>query len=105
MQELRFIVKGQMIKKDPSSPFSKMVAGTSNYYVAAFDMDSAWTGYNCLAKFETKDSTEFVPIKSGQAMIPESVLKHKNFSVSVIGKNGVSMLTTTTNKVVQIGGI
>lgn len=105
MQELRFIVKGQMIKKDPSSPFSKMVAGTSNYYVAAFDMDSAWTGYNCLAKFETKDGTEFVPIKSGQAMIPESVLKYKTFEVSIIGKNRDAMLTTNSNRVIQIGGI
>lgn len=105
MQELRFIVKGQMIKKDPNSPFSKMVAGTSNYYVAAFDMDSAWTGYNCLAKFKTNAGEEFIPIRSGQAVIPDSVLKHKTFEVSVIGKNGTSMLTTNSNRVIQIGGI
>ena len=105
MQELRFIVKGQMIKKDPSSPFSKMVAGTSNFYVAAFDMDSAWTGYNCLAKFIADDILEFVPIQHGRATIPDNVLKHKTFTVSVIGKNKASTLTTNENKVVQIGGI
>ena len=51
METLRFLIKGQMIKKDPACSFNRMVAGSSNYYIAAFEMDDAWTGYSCVAKF------------------------------------------------------
>lgn len=51
METLRFLVKGQMIKKDPGCPFNKMVAGSSNYYIAEFDMDETWNGYSCVAYY------------------------------------------------------
>ena len=104
MQVLRFIVKGQMIKKDPDSPFKKMVAGSSNYYIAEFDMDTAWTGYACLAHFTAAGADEVVPITQGRAMIPNSVLEYKTFDVSVIGQKNDSRLNTNTNRVIQIGG-
>lgn len=105
MQDLKFILKGQMIKKDPESPFSKMVAGTSNYYVAVFDMDTSWTGYSCLAHFIATGCSEYVPIVNGRATIPDNILAHKNFLVEVIGKNNKSVLKSNINRVVQIGGI
>lgn len=104
MQILRFIVKGQMIKKDPKSPFSTMVANSSNYYVAEFDMDEAWIGYSCLAHFKTRDYEKYVPIVNGRAVFPEEILKYKGFFVRVVGKNGDSYLNTNEDRVVQIGG-
>lgn len=104
MEILKFIVTGQHIKKDPASPFNKMVAGTSNYYAAKFEMNEAWNGYACLAQFKAGSVTENVPIVKSIAVIPASVLAYKNFTVQVIGKRDDSFLTTDLNKVVQIGG-
>lgn len=104
MKILRFIVKGQMIKKDPDSPFSKMAAGSSNYYTAEFDMDEAWKGYSCLAHFEADGSEKYVPIINSRAVFPEEILEYKIFYVSIIGKKGNSQLVTNKNKVIQIGG-
>lgn len=104
MEILKFIVTGQHIKKDPSSPFNKMVAGTSNYYAAKFEMNEAWNGYACLAQFKAGTITENVPIIKGSASIPASVLAYKNFTVQVIGKKNDSYLTTDLSKIMQIGG-
>lgn len=105
METLRFLVKGQMIKKDPGCPFNKMVAGSSNYYIAEFDMDETWNGYSCVVRFNVDGRFTYEPIKSGKATIPEEVLKHKKFAVSVIGKNGATILNTNESKLTQIGGI
>lgn len=105
METLRFHVKGQMIKKDPSCPFNKMVAGSSNYYVAEFVMNEDWNGYSCLAKFNVDGRFTYEPIVSNKATIPEEVLKHKTFAVSVIGKKGATILNTNESKIIQIGGI
>ena len=104
MEILKFIVTGQHIKKDPSSPFNKMVAGTSNYYAAKFEMNEAWNGYACLAQFKAGSVTENVPIVKGTAIIPASVLAYKIFTLQVIGKRNDSYLTTDMSKIVQIGG-
>lgn len=104
MKSLRFIVKGQMIKKDPDSPFYQMVAGSSNYYIAKFSMDAAWTGFACLAHFEADGDEEYVPIKYGKAIFPENILKYKSFTVQVIGRKNDTILVTNKNKVIQIGG-
>lgn len=105
METLRFLIKGQMIKKDPACPFNRMVAGSSNYYVAEFEMDDAWTGYSCLAKFNVDGKLTYEPIISGKVMIPEDVLKYKKFSIGIIGKKGDTILNTNETKIVQIGGI
>ena len=105
METLRFLVHGQMIKKDPGCPFNKMVAGSSNYYVAEFDMDGTWNGYSCVARFNVDGRFTYEPIKSGKATIPKEVLKHKKFAISVIGKNGPTILNTNESKLTQIGGI
>lgn len=104
MEILKFIVTGQHIKKDPSSPFNKMVAGTSNYYAAKFEMNEAWNGYACLAQFKAGSFGENVPIVKGNAIIPASILAYKSFTVQVIGKKDDSYLVTDTSKIVQIGG-
>jgi hypothetical protein len=105
METLRFIIKGQMIKKDPSCPFNRMVAGTSNYYIAEFDMDDCWNGYSCVAQFVSDDGTVRVPIISGKVVFPDSVLKHSKFTVSVIGKKGSTILNTNDCRIMQTGGI
>lgn len=104
MKFLRFIVKGQMIKKDPNSPFYQMVSGSSNYYIAKFSMDAAWTGFACLAHFEADGAEEYVPIKYGKVIFPEKILQHKTFTVQVIGRKKDTILLTNKNKVIQIGG-
>lgn len=105
METLRFLVNGQMIKKDSGCPFNKMVAGSSNYYIAEFDMDETWNGYSCVVRFNVDGHFTYEPIKSGKVIIPEEVLKHKKFAVSVIGKNGATILNTNETKLIQIGGI
>ena len=105
METLRFLVKGQMIKKDPSCPFNKMVAGSSNYYIAEFNMDESWTGYSCVAKFNVDGRFTYAPIVSGKTTIPEDVLKHKKFGIGVIGKKGATILNTNESKIIQMGGI
>lgn len=105
METLRFLIKGQMIKKDPACPFNRMVAGSSNYYVAEFDMDEAWQGYSCVAKFNVDGALSYAPIVGGRVVIPKDVLKHKKFSVVVIGKKADIILNTNETKIIQTGGI
>lgn len=105
METLRFFVNGQIIKKDPTSPFNRMVAGSSNYYVAEFIMDENWTGYSCIVRFNTNGMLTYEPIVSGKVVIPENVLKYKRFSVSIIGKKNSTILNTNETKIVQTGGI
>lgn len=105
METLRFFVKGQIIKKDPASPFNHMVAGSSNYYIAEFTMDENWTGYSCIARFNTNGILTYEPIISGKVVIPEKVLKYKRFSVSIIGKKNSTILNTNETRIVQMGGI
>lgn len=104
MKTLRFLVKGQMIKKDPAFPFYKMVAGSSNYYKAKFTMDASWTGYSCLAHFEADGYEKYVPIIDGEAAFPDEIMQYKKFFVSVIGRKGDSTLLTNKNRIIQIGG-
>ena len=104
MQDWRFIITGQMIKKGPDSPFNKMVAGSANYYTAVFEMDKAWAGYSCLAHFTTNGCEEYVPIIDRRAVIPEKILEYKMFEVSVVGQKESGRLTTNKTTVRQIGG-
>lgn len=104
MQDLRFIITGQMIKKAPDSPFNKMVAGTSHFYAAVFEMDRAWAGYSCLAHFEASGHEEYIPIVNGKAIIPDRILEYKTFDVSVVGQKDAARLTTNKTTVRQIGG-
>ena len=104
METLRFIVKGQRMKKDQASPFNRMVAGSSNFYVAEFVFDSAWKEYVCAACFTVGEEVNAVLIRNGMAIIPDEVLKYKTFGVSVLGEKGNSRLITNEVKVRQIGG-
>lgn len=104
METLRFIVKGQQIKKDPRSPFNRMVAGTMNYYDAEFVLDPTWNGYACVAKFRTYDVTVHVPIVNGKVLVPNNVMQYKEFRVSVVGKKGNTKLVTNETVVLQSGG-
>ena len=105
METLRFIVKGQKLKKDPKSPFGKLVAGTKNYYEAEFVLDSAWIGYACLAKYRTNDGhVEYGALIKGKTVIPENILEYREFFVSIIGRKGDSQLVTNESKVFQTGG-
>ena len=105
MMPLKFIVKGQLIKKDPSSPFGRLVAGTSNYYYADFLLDPAWNGYSCVARFRAYELNKYVPIVNGSAAIPDEIMKYKEFHVSIVGKKGDTKLVTNETVVLQSGGI
>lgn len=105
MMPLKFIVKGQQIKKDPSSPFNRLVAGTSNYYYADFYLDQAWNGYACVACFKAHNLTKYVPIVNGSAAIPDDIMKCKEFHVSIVGKKGATKLVTNDTAVYQSGGM
>lgn len=104
MRTLKFNVTSQIIKRDPQSSFKDIVAGTSNYYQAAFVMDESWYGYSCIAQFRGGDEISYQPIIKGKCKIPDNVLHYNSFFVSVIGKKGEIRLTTNEIQIFQIGG-
>lgn len=96
MRELRFIVTGQSIKKDPSCDFSCLVPGTKGYLKAVFSFDDAWRGCEKIVEFRRYASQEPISdrMKDNTCMIPEEILLGDKFHVSVIGiKPGFRIIT------------
>lgn len=87
MRELKFIVTGQQISKDPSCDFSGLVPGTSGYLKAVFSFDDAWKGCEKIVEFRKYLSSdpESIRLVNDSCMIPEEALTRNSFKVSVIG--------------------
>lgn len=100
MRTLRFIVKDQIIQKDPKCNFEDLVPGTDGYLQAEFYFSPDWMGCVKVAAFYSRLGKEFEPqiLKDGKTcMIPAEALEQKVFKVRVIGKK--EGLKLTTNKV------
>lgn len=107
MRTLKFIVKDQIIEKDPNCDFENLVPGTEGYLQAEFKFSSEWAGCVRFAEFSTAlGSVKSVkPLKYGQTcLIPADVLKKRTFKIRVIGKKEDFEITTDKVAVSQNGG-
>lgn len=102
MRDLSFNVKGQKLSKDSACSFNNIVAGSKNYYNAIFNTNSDWDGLTCIAKFESGDVVNYLPIKNRRCVIPESITNKLEYYVSLIGIKGNMKITTNKIRIVQI---
>lgn len=101
---LGFTVRNKVLKKDLTTPFNNMEAGSGQTYTASFQLDEEWHGYSCVACFITEHKTHYVPLISSRADIPADVLQNKKFAVSIVGQKGSTRISTNENQVIQTGG-
>lgn len=107
MRTLKFIVKGQIIEKDPNCDFSNLVPGTEGYLRAQFSFSPEWHGCVKVAGFYSPLGIEYDPqilYADNSCMIPADALKLKRFKVCVLGKNDHVKLVTDKETVEQNGG-
>lgn len=106
MRTLRFIVEGQIIKKDPDCDFTNIVPGTRGYLQAEFSFSPEWDKTVKVASF-FDDYREFPPqlLEDGRVcMIPAEALVKKSFKIRVIGRDGDLKILTNFVEVCQDGG-
>lgn len=100
MRTLRFIVRDQIIEKDPTCNFSGLIPGSSGYINAEFIFSPEWKGFTKVATFFSAMGTEYTPalLKDGKScIIPSDALKKRVVKIQILGrKDGVTM---KTNKV------
>ena len=107
MRTLRFIVSGQIIKRDPTCDFDNLVPGSEGYLQAEFLFSSDWDGCVKVAGFGSQMGTEYPPqvLMDGKTcVIPPEATNRRYFTVHVVGKNGDFKLTTNKIFVSQDGG-
>lgn len=107
MRTLSFIVDEQIIKQDPSCDFTGLIPGSEGYIQAKFSFSSEWRKCVKVAAFYSVLGTEYPPqlLQDGKScMIPAEALKHKNFKIQIIGKDGNVKLTTNKLTISQNGG-
>lgn len=108
MRTLKFIVKGQIIEKDPKCDFSNLVPGSEQFLLAEFSFSREWQGTTKVAAFYSIMGKEYPPqLLHGSVpacLVPVEACAKKNFKIQVIGKN--EEFTIKTNKVLveQNGG-
>ena len=107
MRTLRFIVKDQIIEKDPNCDFSNLVPGTDGYLRAEFSFSPEWDGYAKAAVFWSMMGKLYPSRKldsSGGCEIPAEALKKMAFKIGVVGKKGDVKLNTNKLVMRQDGG-
>lgn len=106
MRTLKFIVDGQIIKKDPNCDFDNIVPGSKGYLQAEFSFSSDWDGTVRVVGFWNKTG-ECPPqvLKDGRTcMIPDEAAAVKRFEICVLGKKGDLKLKTNEIEICQNGG-
>lgn len=104
MRFLKFVVEGQRIRPDPACDFSGITAGTRGYLVAEFKFSSDWDRCRKAAVFTHGDETEAAPLEKCSCVIPERILAHDYFMVSVIGEKEGYRITSGKTTVRQEKG-
>ena len=107
MRTLRFIVSGQIIKRDPTCDFENLVPGSEGYLKAEFLFSSDWDGCVKVAGFSSQMGTEYPPqvLADGKScVIPAEATNKRYFTVFVVGKKDNLRLTTNKIFVSQDGG-
>jgi hypothetical protein len=107
LRVLKFIVKDQIIKPDPSCDFSGLVPGTEGYLLAEFSFSPEWDKCVKVATFWSTMGKEYPAqlLKDGKAcIIPAEALKRRIFKVQIIGKSADSKRMTTNKVAVSQNG-
>lgn len=107
MRTLKFIVKDQIITKDPDCDFDNLVPGTEGYLKATFSFSPEWDDCIKIAGFFSVMGTEFQPqfLKDGKScLIPSEACKNDAFKIQVVGKGVSKRITTNRLTINQNGG-
>jgi hypothetical protein len=107
MRTLKFIVKDQIIEKDPDCDFSNLVPGTEGYLRAEFSFSPEWEEYAKVAAFYSLLGTEYPPtiLENGRyCMIPAEALKRRIFKIQVFGKNSYDKVLSTNKLIINQDG-
>jgi hypothetical protein len=107
MRTLRFIVEGQIIKKDPTCDFEGLVPGTEGFLQAEFSFSPEWRNQAKIAAFYSPLGKEYPPqlLRDGKTCtIPSEALKKRAFKVQIVGHRLGTKITTDKVVVKQNGG-
>ena len=107
MRTLKFIVDGQIIKKDPDCNFDGLVPGSEGYLRAQFSFSKEWDGCVKVASFWSVMGKEYEPqvLEDGvSCMIPSEALERYSYDIRVIGKKENYRISTNKVTVCQDGG-
>jgi hypothetical protein len=112
MRVLKFIVDGQIVKRDPNCDFDNLVPGTEGYLQAEFSFSPEWDGMVKVAGFWAKEKRDMVECepqwleKGKVCTIPAAALKSKRFVIQLYGKkpHDVMILVSSTIEIAQTGG-
>ena len=104
MRTLAFTVNGQKLSKKPSILFSRLVAGSSNFYDVAFEFSPEWDNLFRVVKFARGSVEEYIPLINNTCKIPERITKFHKFNVSVVGATDDVQIMTNVITITQKGG-
>ena len=105
MRILKFIVKNNIITKDPKSDFANIVPNTNEELIADFTFSSEWDGAVKVAAFYNAKG-ECPPQELVDGMycrIPQEALSRHWFRVQIIGNKKGRPLVTNKLDIVQKG--
>lgn len=105
MKTLSFTVNGQKLSKKPSILFSRLVAGSSNFYDVSFEFSPEWSSLIKVVKFASGSIEEYIPLTNNTCKIPERISKLHKFNVSIVGATDDVQIMTNTITITQKGGI
>lgn len=99
MRMLKFVVEGQLLKKD--GDFSGIRAGSVNYLKCQFaSSDPDWKKSKKAAVF---NDIYPVPLDETQScMVPEEVTSDRSFRVQLVGQNGKTRIVTNAVLIEQV---
>lgn len=104
MRTLRFIVEGQIVRRDSECNFDDIIMGTERYLKAEFSFSPEWRNFVKVAGFLTSGREECPPqlLKDGKTcIIPTEALKSPAFSIFIVGKNKMKQKLTTNQVTVN----
>lgn len=106
MRTLRFIVRDQIIEKDPTCDFSGLVPGSVGYLQAEFIFSPEWKGFAKVATFFSSLGKEYTPamLKDGRTcIIPFEALQKRTIKIQIIGRKEDMIMKTNKVTVFQSG--
>lgn len=104
MKTLSFTVNGQKLSKKPSILFSRLVAGSSNFYDVSFEFSPEWDNLFRVVKFASGSIEEYIPLINNTCKIPERITKFHKFNVSIVGATDDVQIMTNVITITQKGG-
>ena len=106
MRILEFMVRRQMLSKNPVCDFTNIVPGSKGYLKARFFFSDDWEGCTKVVGFYY-GNTEFPPKELSEdntCAIPYEALENPSFDIKVFGKRKGFGISTNKITVSQNGG-